>query len=303
MPADSPAAKNESRPLGNGAGIGVVPTGAALGAEIRGVDLSLPLSDTALAVIETAFDVHSVLLFRNQALEPPALTAFARHFGEPQVIPYLGHYAHPQHPEIMLVTNIRENGRNIGHADAGRVWHSDMSYMAQPPRATLLYAIEVPHDGDVALGDTLFASATAAYDSLPDKTRRRIDGLAAIHRVSGRRKATGTGIEDNPARERYPDAAHPVARTHPTTGRKAIYVNEGECIGITGMPDKDALALIADLARHVIRSEHRYRHKWRQGDLLVWDNCAVQHLAVHDYEWPRHRRLMHRVTVGRTVPE
>ena len=302
MPADSRAAASPAAAGRNGAAIGVVPTGAALGAEIRGVDLSRPLSVTLRAAIAAAFDVHSVLLFRDQALSAGQLRDFARHFGAPQVIPYLRHYAHPDHPDVMLVTNIREDGRNIGHADAGRVWHSDMSYMARPPRATLLHAIEVPRENGVALGDTLFASAVAAYDTLPADTKDRIADLRAVHRVSGRRKATGTGPEDNTARERYPDRTHPVVRTHPATGRKAIYVNEGECVGIVGMPDDAARALIADLARHVVRPEHRYRHSWRPGDLLIWDNCTVQHLAVHDYDWPRHRRLMHRVTVGRTVP-
>lgn len=301
MPADLRAG-NAARTVANGAGLGVVPTGAALGAEIRGVDLSRPVSETALAAIDGALNVHSVLLFRNQQLNARQLAAFAWHFGEPRVIPYLGHYAHPDEPDVMLVTNIRENGRNIGHADAGRVWHSDMSYMRQPPRATLLHAIEIPEENGVAIGDTLFASAIAAYDALPEDVRKRIEGLKAVHRVSGRRKKTGTGTEDNPARERYPDATHPVVRTHPATRRKAIFVNDGECIGIVGMPDDEARPLISDLARHVIRPEHRYRHKWRPGDLLIWDNCAVQHLAAHDYEWPRHRRLMHRVTVGRTVP-
>jgi len=302
MPADFRAGEPD-RTAANGAGIGVVPTGAALGAEIRGIDLSRPLPDVAMGTIEAAFDVHSVLLFRNQRLNPAQLTAFARRMGEPRVIPYLGHYAHPEHPEIMLVTNIRENGRNIGHADAGRVWHSDMSYMADPPRATMLYAIEVPEEDGAPLGDTLFASAVAAYDALPAETRQRIDGLEAIHRISGRRKATGTGTEDNAARERYPDSVHPVARPHPVTGRRAIFVNEGECVGIVDMADAEALPLLTDLARRVTRPEHQYRHQWRTGDLVIWDNSAVQHLAVHDYEWPRHRRLMHRITMGQTALE
>ena len=295
-------AENSDCTVANGASIGVVPTGAALGAEIRGVDLSRPLTETALAAIEIAFNVHSVLRFGNQRLDAPQLAAFAQHFGEPQVIPYLQHYAHPERPDIMLVTNIQENGRNIGHADAGRVWHSDMSYMERPPRATMLYALEVPEENGEPLGDTLFASAIAAYDALPQDTKKRLEGLSAIHRVSGRRKATGTGSEDNPARERYPDMTHPVIRTHPVTGRKAIFVNDGECVGIVGMADEESQPLISDLARHLIGTEYQYRHKWQTGDLVIWDNCAVQHLAVHDYEWPRHRRLMHRMTVGQTVP-
>lgn len=302
MPAEIRAG-NSDRTVANGASIGVVPTGAALGAEIRGVDLSRSLTETALAAIEIAFNVHSVLRFRNQCLTARQLTVFARNFGEPQVIPYMRHYAHPERPEIMLVTNIQENDQNIGHADAGRVWHSDMSFMPQPPRATMLYAIEVPEENGEPLGDTLFASAVAAYDALPDDTKASLNGLQAVHRVSGRRKKTGTGAEDDPGRERHPDVTHPVVRTHPETGRKAIYVSDGECAGIVGMADEKARPLLADLARRVIRPEFQYRQKWRAGDLVIWDNCAVQHLAVHDYEWPRHRRLMHRVTVGQTIPK
>lgn len=303
MPADIHVTGDLSRPVENGASIGVVPTGAALGADIRGLDLSRPLSETALATIEIAFNVHSVLRFGNQRLSASQLTAFAGHFGEPQVIPYLQHYAHPERPEIMRVTNIRENGQNIGHADAGRVWHSDMSFMPRPPRATMLYAVEVPEENGEPLGDTLFASAVAAHDTLPAHTKNNLAGLQAVHRVSGRRRKTGTGAEDDPGRKRHPDVTHPVVRRHPETGRKAIYVSDGECIGIAGMADEEARPLLADLAQLVIRPEHQYRHKWRTGDLVIWDNCAVQHLAVHDYEWPRHRRMMHRVTMGQTVPE
>ena len=111
-------------------------------------------------------------------------------------------------------------------------------------------------------------------------------------------RTTGTGTEDNPLRDRQPDVVHPVVRTHPRTGRKAIYVSEGECVGILGMDDAEAAPLLADLARRVIRSEYRYRHHWQKGDVLIWDNAAVQHIALRDYEWPRHRRLMHRITVG-----
>ena len=274
----------------------VIPSGKAVGAEVIGVDLSAHLDDAAFATIESAFDDHSVLCLRDQTIGAAAFVEFARRFGAVEYI-YLGHYAHPQHREIMLISNIQEEGRNIGHADAGRVWHTDMSYTDTPPRATL-HAIEVPEAEDRTLGDTLFASATAAYDALPAEMKARVAGLRAVHQVSGRRRRTGTGTEDNKFRDQQPDVIHPVVRTHPVTGRKAIYVSEGECIGILGMPDAEALPLITELARHVTRPEFQYRHQWRVGDVLIWDNPAVQHLAVHDYEWPRHRRLMHRITVG-----
>ena len=277
--------------------IDIVPSGAALGADIFGVDLMADLDAESFRKIENAFHEHSVICLRGQALAEERLIAFARRFGAVEII-FLTHYAHPAFPEIMLVSNIQENGRNIGHADAGRVWHTDMSYTATPPRATLLYAIEVPEEGGRVLGDTLFGSAVAAYNDLPDDMKRRLEGLRAVHRVSGRRKRTGTGKEDNSLRDQQPDVIHPVIRTHPVTGRKAIYVSEGECVGILGMKEEEALPLLADLAQRVTRSKYQYRHRWQQGDVLIWDNAAVQHIALRDYEWPRHRRLMHRITVG-----
>lgn len=279
----------------------IVPSPDVIGAEIQDVDLSQPLSEEAFSRLEDAFNRHAVLCFRDQRLDEPQLIAFARRFGEVEKI-FLTHYAHPQYPEIMYVSNIKENGRDIGHADAGRVWHTDMSYTARPPRATMLYALEVPVDNGVTLGDTLFSSAADAHDALPPKMQKRIANLRAIHQVAGRRARTGTGQEDQALRYQQPAVVHPVVRTHPYTGRKCLYVSKGECEGIEGMPQDEALALIDELADHIIDERFRHTHRWRLHDLLIWDNCTVQHLASLDYEWPKHRRLMHRVTVDGTVP-
>ncbi len=274
----------------------IVPSPDVIGAEIHGADLARPLSDAEFGRIEAAFDEYSVLCFRGEPLDEPQLIAFARRFGEVERI-FLTHYAHPVYPEIMRVSNIRENGRDIGHADAGRVWHTDMSYTARPPRATLLYALEVPMENGVALGDTLFSSAAEAHDSLPQAQQQRISKLRAIHQVAGRRARTGTGQGDQALRYQQPAVVHPVVRTHPHTGRKCLYVSKGECEGIEGMPQDEALALIEALSDHIVDPAFRHVHRWRAHDLLMWDNCAVQHLASHDYEWPTHRRLMHRITV------
>lgn len=279
----------------------IAPSPDVIGAEICGVDLARPLSEAEFGCIEAAFNTHAVLCFRDQQLDEPQLIAFARRFGDVERI-FLTHYAHPKYPEIMLVSNIKENGRDIGHADAGRVWHTDMSYTARPPRATMLYALEVPVANGVALGDTLFSSAADAHDSLPQEKQRQIGNLRAIHQVAGRRARTGTGQEDQALRHQQPAVVHPVVRTHPHTGRKCLYVSKGECEGIQGMAQDEALELIEDLADHTVDARFRHVHRWRVRDLLMWDNCAVQHLASHDYEWPTHRRLMHRITVGGTVP-
>ena len=281
-------------------GMQIVPSGDVIGAEIAGVDLAR-LSDREFDRIEAAFNEHGVLCFRDQRLSEAQLLSFGRRFGEVEPH-FLKHYTHPDHPEILLISNIKENGRDIGHADAGRVWHTDMSYVARPPRATMLYALEVPVENGVVLGDTLFSSAAAAYDSLDVGEQQRIAKLRAIHQVAGRRARTGTGQEDQALRSKQPAVVHPVVRTHPHTGRKCLYVSKGECEGIEGMPREEALALIEELADLTVEPRFRHTHRWRVRDLLMWDNCTVQHLASHDYQWPKHRRLMQRINVGGSGP-
>ena len=278
----------------------VVPSNDVIGAEVRDVDLAR-LTGPDFARIEAAFNERAVIVFPAQNLDEQQLIGFARRFGDVERI-FLTQYSHPRFPEIMYVSNIQENGRDIGHADAGRVWHTDMSYTARPPRTTLLYALEVPFEDGVALGDTHFSSAADAHDSLPPEMKQRIAGLRAVHQVAGRRRRTGTGTQDNAQRLQQPAVVHPVVRTHPHTGRKCLYVSKGECQGIEGMPEDEALALIDDLADRIVEPRFRHTHRWRARDLLMWDNCTVQHLASFDYKWPKHRRLMHRVTVGGTVP-
>jgi len=279
----------------------ITPSRNVIGAEITDVDLGQSLSAAEFGRIEDAFNRHSVVCFPQQQLDEPQLVAFARRFGEVEKI-FLTHYAHPKYPEIMFVSNIKKDGRDIGHADAGSVWHTDMSYTARPPRATLLYALEVPMENGVALGDTQFSSAADAYDSLSDAMKQKIAGLRAIHQVAGRRARTGTGQQDQALRREQPAVVHPVARTHPYTGRKCLYVSKGECEGIEGMPTEEALKLIDELAERTVEPRFRHTHHWRVRDVLMWDNCAVQHLASFDYKWPQHRRLMHRVTVGGSAP-
>lgn len=269
-----------------------------IGAHITDIDLAR-VTDAEFAQIESTFNERGVICIRQQNISEQQLIAFARRFGnvEPH---FLKHYTHPDHPEILYISNVKENGKDIGHADAGSVWHTDMSYTDKPPRATLLYALEVPMDKESgkALGDTRFSSAAAAYDSLPDAMKQRIASLRAIHQVAGRRAKTGTGQQDQELRRAQPAVIHPVARTHPFTGRKCLYVSKGECEGIEGMAQDEALTLIDELADRTVEERFRYTHHWQVRDLLMWDNCTLQHLASFDYQWPQHRRLMHRVTVG-----
>jgi taurine dioxygenase len=274
------------------------PSSEHVGADITDVNLAASLANGAFEKIEDAYNRYSLLIFRDQELSPEQQIAFARRFGELEVSPRT-QFALPGYPEILVLSNIIENGKPIGNADAGRTWHTDMSYTKTPPRGSLLYAREIPIENGRALGDTVFASAAAAFESLAKQEQASLLGLRAIHRGSAKKYAPGSKLADMV--KDIPDVEHPVIRTHPATGRKAIYVSEGECVGVRGMAEEESLPLIKMLAELVTRPEFCYRHRWRVGDLLMWDNAATQHLAISDYQLPL-RRLMHRVTMNGTVP-
>jgi taurine dioxygenase len=277
-------------------------SGAACGAEIV-FDLKEKIDDTTFREIERVFHDNIVVVFRGQQLSNERHIEFSSWFGELE-IHIVKKFLLPGFPEILLISNIRdENGEHIGLADAGFTWHTDTSYRRRPSRCSLLYAKEVPQRDGRPLGDTVFANTVAAYGALPAVMQKRIAGLKAIHRYSARRR-----VADSPrpklSREQVaetPDIAHPIVRTHPYSGRKSLYVTAGECIGIEGMPQDEAVDLIAELDAHCVRPEFLYRHKWQVGDLLIWDNAAAMHLAICDYALPE-RRLMHRTTVIGTVP-
>jgi taurine dioxygenase len=290
--------------------------GERLGAEISGVDLSQPLSDELFADVAKVFFDHEVVVFRGQKLTPEQQVAFTRRFGE------LEHHVRresclPGFPQILIVSNVLdEHGRAIGAQDAGRFWHSDLSYKREPSLLSALYALEVPVKDGRVLGDTGFASATAAYDALPEATKQCLQGLRNVHsyryyraknaRAQAQEAAAGVRVvqEHTPSEAQLatvPDVDVPVVRTHPVTGRKALFVNEAHTSRIVGLPPAKADRLLRELCEHVVRPEFRYTHRWQAGDLLMWDNCAVQHKATFDYALPL-RRLMHRTTVRGAAP-
>jgi taurine dioxygenase len=278
--------------------IEIVPTGAALSAEIRGVNLGEPIADATFAEIERAYNEYGVIFFREQQITPPQQVAFTRRFGEIEFNIFGERWSVPRNPEIVVVSNVTEDGRPIGVRRAGENWHSDMCYTARPPRGTILYALEIPDLHGLSLGDTEFASAAAAWDALPEQLRRRIEGRRAIFDFTRRKRAfppTQAEID------RYRPVTHPIVRAHPFTGRKCLYVMRDDCVGIEGMGPEVAEALIAALADHIVKPAFVYRHQWRAGDLLLWDNCTVQHRAIQDYDLPQ-RRLMHRTTMGGAIP-
>jgi taurine dioxygenase len=278
----------------------ILPSDAPLGATIVGVNLAQDLDEPTFRAIEAAYNMYTVIVFRQQCLPPEHLLRFARRFGPLEISPRT-QFALPAYPEILLLSNIVDtHGQPIGNAEAGLTWHTDLSYTATPPRGSLLYAVEVPTNAHgETLGETWFVSTAVAYDALPPAMQQRLHGLRASHRAGAKQYAPGSTLAD--AVKALPDVIHPVIRTHPVTGRKAIYVRAGECVSIVGMPDEEALPLIQELSEFVTRPTFLYRHQWQVGDLLMWDNCCAQHRAIKDYALPQ-RRLMYRVTVNGTVP-
>lgn len=278
----------------------VANSAAPLGAQIIGLDLSNRIDDPTFRAIEEVLHDRGVIVFRDQRITEEEQIAFSRRFGGLE-IHVATQYLKPGYPEILIVSNVVENGRHIGLADAGQYWHSDLSYVANPSRCSLLYALEVPAREGVVLGDTMFASASWAYATLPQLMRTRLKDLSAIHRYSDRYRmqqaAGGRAALSEEQLRRVPDVRHPVIRLHPVTGRKVLFVNEGFTAFIEGMHEDESAAVLNELYRHITQPEALYRHIWRVGDLLMWDNCLTQHRAVRNYELPLRRR-MHRTTVA-----
>jgi taurine dioxygenase len=282
-----------------------------LGAEIRGIDLSRPLDDDTFNHIARVFFQHQVVFFRNQKITPEQQIAFTRRFG------VLEQHVRKEHrldgyPEILIVSNVlNEQGKAIGVEDAGRFWHSDLSYKREPSLLSALYALEVPVKDGVVLGQTDFASTTAAYDALPRETKQRIERLRNVHsyryyraknleaQKAEQARGARTVQEHHLTPEQLasvPDSEAPIVRTHPVTGRKGLFINEAHTSHIVGLPKDEGDALCAELCAHIVAPEFRYEHRWQAGDLLMWDNAAVLHKANFNYDLPL-RRLMHRTTV------
>jgi len=257
-------------------------------AEIYGADLR-NCSEADFALIKDAHLRHGVIAIRDQDLSPEAQIAFSKRFG-PLSIHVLEEQLLAGHPEILLVTNKKENGRFLGIPDLGRKWHTDQSYQENPALGSLLYALEVPEDGS---GDTWFADMTAAYEALPEAERHRLDGLQAEHRYD--HKHQNFELSDNQI-DRLPGVIHPLVRTHPETGRKALYLGVQLVKRIVGLAPDESDALLAELHAHCTEPAFVYCHKWRQGDLVFWDNRCTMH-AAQPYDDTRYTRHMHRTTV------
>lgn len=280
-------------------------TGAALGAEIRNIDLAQTLDDATISAIENALHEHEVIFFRDQHIGPEQHVALSRRFGELEKHLRVD-CCKPGFPEIFVVSNIIENGKPIGTQDAGLFWHSDLAYMAAPSRGSLFYALEVPHDDNgKPLGDTMFASVAAAWQALPEDIKR----LVANHRaVTSYAKGYYRDRKSGPRpplteaqKARTPDVEHPIMRTHPYTKKPCLFVNEGYTARIADMSPEESDRVLNLLFAHLSRPDFVYSHQWRAGDFLIWDNCSTQHRAVFNYALPQRRR-MERTTLTGTVP-
>ena len=274
----------------------VTPIAGALGADVTGVDLR-NLDSQGWDAIRRAFLKYSVLAIRDQKLEPEDIMTVGAKFGEPCHYPFV--VGMEKFPFIFEVVKEPEEKRNFGGA-----WHSDTSYLKQPPLATLLYALETPSHG----GDTLFANTAAAYDALSDGMRKVVDTLVGVNsaelkygggRTAMHKKIGGMKVHDTDSADQYV-SEHPVARTHPDTGRKALYASRSHTTHFKGMTEEESAPLLGFLFQHQIRPEFTCRVRWAPGTLTVWDNRCTQHNAVNDYHGQRRR--MRRLTVGAQTP-
>jgi len=275
------------------AALDIRPIAGALGAEIHGVDLASELDSGTVATIRRALLDHLVIFFRDQDLPPDRFLAFARRLGTPVEYPLVKGIE--GYPEIIRVAKLENETVNFGG-----IWHSDTTYLETPPMGTMLVAREVPPIG----GDTLFANMYLAYDTLSDGMKRLLEGLKGVS-TSLKADATRTRedrIKSDPTTQSRQEliAEHPVVRTHPETGRKALYVNVAHTVRFAGMTEAESAPILRYLFEHQVRPEFTCRFAWQVGSLAFWDNRAVQHNPVNDYHG--YRRVMHRITLAGDKP-
>ena len=273
--------------------ITVSPVAGAVGAEISGVDLARDVGHDTVAEIRAAWLQHQVVFFRDQELTSEQFLAFARSIGEVTRYPFVPGI--DGQPDIIAVTKLPHE-----HVNFGGIWHSDTAYLDEPPMATMLLAREVPPVG----GDTLFASMYAAYESLSPAMQELLAPLRAVNSsaLADVSKTREDRLRDHDAEGEAPlyEAVHPVVRTHPETGRKALYVNVAHTARFDGMTEEESRPLLEHLFRHQVRPEHTCRFHWEVGSLALWDNRCAQHNPVNDYHG--HTRVMHRITLSGDSP-
>jgi taurine dioxygenase len=278
----------------------IEPTGGVLGATVRGIDLSRPLGDDDFSTLLVALGAHGVLRFPGQTIDAAQLRDFSRRFGRIQAT--AGEFHDPLVPEVGILSNVIENGRPIGLADAGQDWHTDMSYTETRGFVNVLYAVKVPRRDGRVLGATAFVNTHAAYDGLPADLQRRLDGMTATHDFEkfweNMRRRAGSRRDplSDEQRRRRPPVAHPIFLTHPITGRRVLYCNPGYAIRINELSEAESEATLATLIAHQLQEKYQYVHTWTVGDVLVWDHLGTLHRAIADYRADE-PRLMKRCQV------
>ena len=276
----------------------LTPLSAGFGAQAEDVDLRTPLDAAAWRDLARAFYDHQVLAIRGQDLTAAQFVAFARRLGPPQ--PHvIDQFHHPEDSNILILSNVRKDGKPTGLQDAGSYFHTDYSYLAVPARATTLYSRVVPKVG----GDTLFANQQAAYEDLPDAMKKRIAPLYAIHHYGNRndldeRSRTVASVLTDEQKAKMPLITHKIARPHPVTGRTSLYAVSGSSFGIVGMPEDEARDLLDELAAHATQPKYQMRFKYGVGDIVVWDNASLLHSAT--LIDPDDARTLWRITVLET---
>jgi taurine dioxygenase len=276
----------------------VIPLDAPLGAEVRGLDISQPLSAETSAALTDAWEQHLVLVLRGQRLDDDQLLAFSGNFGEldpPGPNPY-GEAFLPDYPDINVISNVVENGRPIGNlGDGEAVWHADMTYVDVPPQAAILYSLEVPE----GQGDTFFADMFAAFEALPDGLKAAVEGKQLVH--DSAHNSAGMlrkGYAEADDVRQTPGARHPIVRMDPTTGRKALFLGRRPHAYVVGLEVTESEALLDALWEHVSQPRFSMRHRWQVGDVLMWRNLCVLHRR--DAFDPSTRRIMHRTQIKGT---
>jgi taurine dioxygenase len=273
----------------------VTPLTDHTGAEVIGLDFTKPIDTETRATLNRACAEHHVLVMRDQHFTPEQFKAAAQIFGELQQHDKKERHV-PGHPDVDYVSNDEiVNGKRI---IPGETFHTDHSNHPRPPKATMLFAVELPSGG----GDTQYVNMHDAYDQLPEDTKQRIDRLKAVHVYLSKYSPRSLGhMTEESRRNLPPPGIHPLVRTHPENGRKALFLNPVRMESIVGMEDTDALALINDLMRHATQKRYEYRHKWRHGDWVLWDNRSVMHQANPDYDM-NERRYLYRLMLKGEAP-
>jgi len=276
----------------------ITPTGQALGARIDEIDLNQPLSDQDFRTILRALGQHGVLCFPNQDLSTEGHIAFARRFGELEVNVASTGFTEPGHPEAMVLSNMKQDGKPVGLHDAGQDWHTDMSYSSTISMCNILYAKAVPMRHGKPLGETQFRNMHAAYEELPDEIKTRLAGRTATHdfnkywEIARHRPGSPRKPLTPEQRAKKPPVSHPIFMKHPITGRFVLYADPGYTMWIDGMDRTESDLLLDFIFRHQIRADFFYAHHWAVKDVLMWDNIGTVHNAVADYtmDEPRYMR-------------